>query len=87
MDLLEERKFAKTFEEVERLALRYGVDVESLERVARFVTSPSVRGGGGGEAVAGDSGPVPSLKVCVPLIYENVFSLLPFWFVLLRMSC
>ncbi|ETW85520.1 hypothetical protein HETIRDRAFT_470555 [Heterobasidion irregulare TC 32-1] len=41
-DLLEERRFVTTRGELEELAGKYGVDVEKLESVARFVNSPSV---------------------------------------------
>ena len=41
-DLLEECRFVTTRGELEELAGKYGVDVEKLESVARFVNSPSV---------------------------------------------
>jgi crotonobetainyl-CoA:carnitine CoA-transferase CaiB-like acyl-CoA transferase len=50
-ELLEERKKAKTRVEVVRMAEKYGVEVEKLESVARFVSSPSVEGAAEGEVV------------------------------------
>lgn len=44
-NLLDERKSATSQSELQRLADRYGVDVWKLENLARFVSSPSVRGG------------------------------------------
>ncbi|CCL99234.1 uncharacterized protein FIBRA_01249 [Fibroporia radiculosa] len=41
-ELLQERKSLTTQEELEKLAERYGIDVEALENLARFVNSPSV---------------------------------------------
>ncbi|KAH9919385.1 uncharacterized protein B0H18DRAFT_1122504 [Fomitopsis serialis] len=41
-ELLEERKSVTTREELEKLAVRYEIDVDRLENVARFVNSPSV---------------------------------------------
>lgn len=41
-ELLEERKSVTTRDELEKLALRYEIDVDKLESVARFVNSPSV---------------------------------------------
>ena len=41
--------------EVRRLAEKYGMDVERFERLVRSVNVPSVREGGGGDAVAAGS--------------------------------
>ncbi|THH09483.1 hypothetical protein EW146_g8673, partial [Bondarzewia mesenterica] len=44
-DLLEERKLVTTQGELEELARRYGIDVDKLESLARFVNTPSVKEG------------------------------------------
>lgn len=44
-DLLDERKHVTTRKELESLAERYGIDVEKLESVARFVNTPTVEDG------------------------------------------
>ncbi|KAI0781112.1 hypothetical protein BD413DRAFT_502826 [Trametes elegans] len=41
-DVLEERKYATTREELEKIAKRYDVDLDKLERLARYVNSVSV---------------------------------------------
>jgi len=46
-NLLDEHKSAASQSDLERLAGRYGIDVLKLENLARFVSSPSVQGGGG----------------------------------------
>jgi hypothetical protein len=40
-ELLEARKSVNSREDIARLAGEYGIDVERLESVARFVSSPS----------------------------------------------
>ncbi|EPT00335.1 hypothetical protein FOMPIDRAFT_1060342 [Fomitopsis schrenkii] len=52
--LLEERKSVATREELEKLASRYEIDVDKLESVARFVSSPSVDEGAVRRKVDGD---------------------------------
>ncbi|KAI0374707.1 hypothetical protein BV20DRAFT_960857 [Pilatotrama ljubarskyi] len=42
MDLLEERKSASTQRDVEELAKKYDIDLEKLERMARYVNSVSI---------------------------------------------
>ncbi|KAI0361911.1 hypothetical protein OH77DRAFT_1416098 [Trametes cingulata] len=42
MDLLEERKYASTPKDIEELSRKYDVDLEKLERMARYVNSVSV---------------------------------------------
>lgn len=44
-DLLDERKHVATRKELMSLAERYGIDVEKLESVARFVNTPTVEDG------------------------------------------
>ncbi|TFK42881.1 hypothetical protein BDQ12DRAFT_297172 [Crucibulum laeve] len=41
-ELLDERKGAKTREDLEILAEKYGIDVERMENLTRFVNTPSV---------------------------------------------
>lgn len=52
--LLDERKGARSAGDVEVLARKWGVDVEKLESVARFVNSPSVQGGRASRIVGKD---------------------------------
>ncbi|KZT28541.1 hypothetical protein NEOLEDRAFT_1086956 [Neolentinus lepideus HHB14362 ss-1] len=40
-DLLDDRKRVTSIQELQSLATRYGVDVDKLERLARYVNSPS----------------------------------------------
>jgi len=42
LDLLQERKSATSTSESELLAQKYGIDLEKLQSVARFVNSPSI---------------------------------------------
>jgi crotonobetainyl-CoA:carnitine CoA-transferase CaiB-like acyl-CoA transferase len=41
-DLLEERKLVRNHQGLVQLAERYGVDLEKLENVARYVNTPSI---------------------------------------------
>ncbi|KAI0637142.1 hypothetical protein C8Q77DRAFT_550541 [Trametes polyzona] len=45
MDLLEERKYVATPQKLEELAKQYGMDLDKLERLARYVNSVSVHPG------------------------------------------
>lgn len=42
MDMLDERKAATSRDNLRKLAQKYGLDLEKLESVSKFVTSPSV---------------------------------------------
>ncbi|KAF8883432.1 hypothetical protein BD779DRAFT_1626304 [Infundibulicybe gibba] len=44
-ELLDRRKAAKSRRDIELLANEYNIDIEQLERLARFVNSPSVQAG------------------------------------------
>jgi hypothetical protein len=41
-DILDARKSASSSEEISKIARSYGMDAKTLERVARFVNTPSV---------------------------------------------
>lgn len=41
-DVLDARKSARSTQEIEEIAKSYGMDVQTLQRVARFVNTPSV---------------------------------------------
>ncbi|KAF8061530.1 hypothetical protein FPV67DRAFT_283858 [Lyophyllum atratum] len=44
-ELLDKRKSAKSAQDVERLAEQYNIDVAKLEKLARFVNTPSIQSG------------------------------------------
>ncbi|KAG6896733.1 hypothetical protein C0992_006450 [Termitomyces sp. T32_za158] len=43
--LFDERKSARSTQDIERLAKQYGIDASKLESLARYVSSPSVQSG------------------------------------------
>lgn len=67
--LLEERKSVATREELEKLASRYEIDVDKLESVARFVSSPSVDEGAVRRKVDGDG--VEQVKMKVSCVHNG----------------
>ncbi|TFK26390.1 hypothetical protein FA15DRAFT_292492 [Coprinopsis marcescibilis] len=52
--LLDERKSAKTPRDLQRLAEKYGVDVDKLENLAKYLNAPSVDKSGGVKTVDKD---------------------------------
>jgi hypothetical protein len=64
VDLFEERKFAKSRQDAERVAQKYGVDVEVLESVAKNVTSPSILEGSRRTIVDEDGEERVTMTVC-----------------------
>lgn len=62
--LLDDRKFVTSRSDLEQLAARYTVDVAVLERLARFVNSPSIGEGTVVRTVGDDGNERITMKVC-----------------------
>ena len=62
-DLLEERKLAKSREDLEKLARRYEIDVERIESLARYVNTPEVDPTSVNRILKEDGSEVTTMKV------------------------
>ena len=62
--LLDDRKFATSRSDLDRLAARYTVDVSILERLAGFVNSPSIGEGTVVRTVSDDGQEKVTMQVC-----------------------
>ena len=62
-DLLEERKFVKSQEELQRLAKRYDVDVSKLESLSRYVNTSTVDPASVKRILKDDGSEVTTMKV------------------------
>ena len=69
-ELLDERKSARTHQDLINLANRYNIDVDKMERLARFVTSPSVDNNLNVRKVDKNGGVFVTLTVCSRSCYS-----------------
>lgn len=67
--LFDERKSARSTQDIERLAKEYGIDASKLENLARYVSSPSVQSGSEKRTVEKDGEESVMIQVSTP---ENI---------------
>lgn len=63
-DLLEDRKYAASPKDIEKIAQRYGVDVAKVESLARYVNAPSVDHASKRRTLNNDGAETTTFKVC-----------------------
>lgn len=64
-DLLEERKLAKSRQDLVKLAKRYDVDANKVESLARYVNTPTVDPASVRRILKDDGSEVTTMKVCL----------------------
>ncbi|KAJ6623443.1 hypothetical protein B0H10DRAFT_1786307 [Mycena sp. CBHHK59/15] len=73
--LLDERKSIRTGRDMEFLAKRFDIDVEKVEAVARFITTPSVQANSAVDTAVKDGEERRIMKVgftLVPIVFVNI---------------